>query len=92
MSNFITTFEKGSREYEKLQITAVMMENRSAKHESYRVGNVCCDIGRNLIWTTIICWNNGSPYQALTKDEREQILKSETFEEMSDVVNGIFNK
>jgi hypothetical protein len=90
MSTYITTFEKGSEEYEKLQIAALMLTNRSPRGYLYEVGETYFDFGQNWKWTTIMCWANCNPYQALNPREQEEIILSDTYDEMVKTVELIF--
>lgn len=66
MSAFISVFDKDSEEYEKLQIAALMLTNRSAKHYKYYVGKTDFDSGQNWEWTTILSnGGNWGGFQAL---------------------------
>ena len=91
MSTFITTFEKGSEEYEKLQIAALMLTNRSPRGYRYEVGETYFDFGQDWMWTTILCrGDEWGGYQALNPREQEEIILSDTYDEMVKTVELIF--
>ena len=90
MSTFITTFEKGSEEYEKLQIAALMLTNRSPRGYQYHVGTTYFDFGQDWKWTTILCNGEDNIYQALNPREQEEIILSDTYDEMVKTVELIF--
>lgn len=91
MSAFISTFEKGSMEYDKLRIASVMLTDRSPNNNTYLVNDTYFDFGQDWMWTTIICYNHRtSSYQALTPREQEEIIMADTYDEMLGVIEKYF--
>lgn len=90
MSAFISVFDKGSDEYEHLQLAAVMLTNRSPNGWFYHVGETYFDYGQGWKWTTILCEGNkfGS-YQALNPREQEDIIMASRIDELGSIVEGI---
>lgn len=92
MSAFISVFDKGSEEYEHLQIAALMMTNRSPNGWFYHVGETYFDYGQDWKWTTILCdGNKFGTYQALSPRQHEEIIMANKIDEMASIVEGIFD-
>ena len=90
MSTYIAKFDKGTSEYEKLQIVALMLTNRSPLKYRYEVGETYFDFGQDWMWTTILCrGNEWGGYQALNPREQEEILEAETYADFVRIVNEI---
>ena len=93
MDAFISVFDKDSEEYEKLQIAALMLTNRSAKHYKYYVGQTYFDFGQNWEWTTILSnGGNWGGFQALYPSEQEKIILASTYCELVAIVEKILKE
>lgn len=91
MDPVIRTFVKGTEEFEKLEIVAMMLTNRSPNHWGYYVGETYFDFGQNWKWATILCNGGGyGGYQALNPHRQEAILFAETYDEFVEIVKEIF--
>lgn len=92
MSKFITEFKYGTEEYEKLQIMALMLMNRSPNGYRYYVGSTYFDFGQDWKWTTVLCGGDryGS-YQALNPREQEEIILATTYDELVKIAESILS-
>lgn len=91
MSFAINCFQRGSRNFEKLELVAKMMTYASPKRFKYVVEETYFDFGQGWKWTTII--REGGEWggvQALSPRQQEDILMAETLEEMVAAVNAVF--
>ena len=91
MSAFISVFDKGSEEYERLQLAALMLTNRSPNGRTYYVGETYFDYGQGWKWTTILCHSGGTwgDYQALYPSAQDEIILASKIDELVAIVEGI---
>ena len=90
MDAFISVFNKRRLEYEKLQIAAIMLTNRSPNNFYYHVGETYFVFGQDWKWTTILCSGNMGEYQALSPRKQEEIILADSYSELESIVKSIF--
>jgi len=74
MSYGIFLMEKGSEDYNMLELLALRLTQKSPNHYKYYVGETYFDYGANMMWTTVLCNGDWCSYQALNPVEQETIL------------------
>ena len=70
----IRTYEKGSKEYERLQTASEILTKLSPKGRKYYVGDTYFDYGQNWKWTTILCDSEHGTAQALCPRDYKKLL------------------
>ena len=92
----IKTYPIGSENYNKLVAAAGIMTAFTEWKMSFLVKNTYFDVGRDILWTTIICRKNEdnysrSEFQCLTPKEQLEILKSQSPSDLATVVTEIIS-
>ena len=85
----IKIYEEGCPMYEKLEIVAMMLTNRSPLGYNYKVGETYFDFGQDWKWTTIIAEKEYDSYQALNPKEHKEIFLANTYEEFTHIAENI---
>ena len=89
----IDVFPRDSEEYEKLEKVADYLTNYSPNNIYYRVEKTYFDFGQNWMWTTIIAYDKkGSSWQAIYPKVQEDILLSDSDEELEEVAKNILRE
>ena len=87
----IRTYEKGTQEYNYLNMMADILTEKSPNGYKYHVGDCYFDMGQDWMWTTIIVdKRNGDSYQALSPVEHERIIFSRG-EGLNQIATDILN-
>ena len=85
--NTIKVFEKGSKEYKKLELAAAMLELLSDNDTKYVVDETYFDFGQNWKWTTISIPERN--VQVLYPPEQEQIVTAASIKDIVDAVEKV---
>lgn len=85
-----TIIEVFDPDYTKLCAVAKVLEAFSPNNNTYLVENVYFDYGQDCMWTTI-CQNGYVPCQILSPRQWENILMSESPEELFKCIEDIRN-
>lgn len=89
--NTIRQFAKGSEEYNRLNMMADILTEKSPNGYKYYVGDCYFDMGQDWMWTTIICdKTDGYSYQALYPVEHERIIHARD-DEFNSIANDFFS-
>lgn len=81
---------KNEMEYQKLEVVARMLENKSPNKARYVVQDVYLDFGSNWMWTTI-CREGFRECQVLYPAEWEKIVLADSFSELEQITDEIRN-
>lgn len=81
---YLTTFQKSSKEYQKLTLAATCLNLLTTENKEYVISTTFFDYGQNWIYTTILAINKDEQpdsvlykYQALTPKDQKTILTSD---------------
>lgn len=71
------TLEKGSHEYQKLEVVAALLQTFSPHFATYEVRDVYFDLGEEWMWTTI-CRKGWHECQVLSPRQWDMIMDAKT--------------